>query len=1070
MERSREARRPSMAASNGFLKLRERPSNKRSMREQSTKQRRVRGDQGHESTEEGSVGYSDEQAPQLMVAHEMIGVAVPRKARSASGKRSHEYASSGNYGGAGEEESLQQLSVKAASLSFSNVSARKKMKPNGPKIRPPKSTKSSEPVEEDIEIKIAEVLGLMKQSKSSKDQDNIKNYTLNIEAKDRNVAELKDKKVEAESGLMAVQDSSVSEAGVFEKSDQPEKIETCSPKSNGELCNPVHHTGRDEGASGSIESQKEDAKPFMEEGKSILPKVELSWEDLTGTKAISTGSKLGSKREDMFKFDLMAPPPMEKEDLSDFASDPKPLPQDVEMMEILVKNEEKVEKYVEEAVVEKVDEKKMETSKEKFNENPNQNSDSKLQHQGKKQQPKDVVPNPKLEKIAHSSSVPLAMGSSTTLQPANSLLSQPRRKRCATHHYIARNIFLHQKVTKTNTFWPAETGSAPLRGTKPDIFKVILPAENRVIGNPMLGSLPGLNLQQSQEHEQGMSNFQGHGGNGKISEAANFTETVKRKHLAVQQAPASDGNEMHGHTITFPLGQHQVSGTSNSNQSGPLKHAKSTNNASLPSHSAARTPMSSSALPTVAAVNFINPNMAAKEGPYLALNGYPFPISTHIGTTPAFRGGNPAQPVPLFNGPFYSNQMFHPSQVQQQQPHSQLQHQNANTSSDSTPSHKQQESQKLREAQFNSNNFLTSTSVQSQQSQKQYVPPTLQSCKLEGEMNGENTASLAASHAPKSVYGQNFAVPFQPLNFTLMPYVTLGGGGGGSGNHIEESQHGMSFASFSGNNSTGSCLNFSTMAQNPVIFQSLPDMAQQGFKVGPAPQAVQKKNNQISERKTGGGSNNADDGLKAASGKSSSSIGQRQTLVFDNSARTLNFMSSPVTGSWPPRSIALTTTATNSPVDNKTSSNSQQQHMFQFQLQKPHTLQQQQPAIAAKFPKNSPAFSQALVQCNSSAQAPQFSTVVSFPQQQGRSSQGQTQISFGGNHKSSLPPQRQQILTNKNQSSSSLVASSSMSTLQSHQTENSSPSGNGQMSSPACGRNLPSILSTCPSHISELKY
>lgn len=91
--------------------------------------------------------------------------------------------------------------------------------------------------------------------------------------------------MEGESALMAVQDSSVSEAGVFEKSDQPEKFETCSPKSNGELCNPVHHTGCDEGASGSIESQKEDAKPFMEEGKSILPKVELSWEDLTGTKA-----------------------------------------------------------------------------------------------------------------------------------------------------------------------------------------------------------------------------------------------------------------------------------------------------------------------------------------------------------------------------------------------------------------------------------------------------------------------------------------------------------------------------------------------------------------------------------------------------------------------------------------------------------------------------------------------------------------------------------------------------------------------------------------------------------------
>lgn len=74
----------------------------------------------------------------------------------------------------------------------------------------------------------------------------------------------------------------------------------------------------------------------------------------------------------------------------------------MQKMEILVKNEEKVEKYVEEAVVEKVDVKKMETSKEKFNENPNQDSDSKLQHQGQKQQPKDVVPNPKLEKIGNS--------------------------------------------------------------------------------------------------------------------------------------------------------------------------------------------------------------------------------------------------------------------------------------------------------------------------------------------------------------------------------------------------------------------------------------------------------------------------------------------------------------------------------------------------------------------------------------------------------------------------------------------------------------------------------------------
>ncbi|KAM1332001.1 hypothetical protein TB1_043654 [Malus domestica] len=47
---------------------------------------------------------------------------------AAAGKRSRENFSSGSYGGVGEEEqSIQQLRFKAASLSFSSVSSRKKM-------------------------------------------------------------------------------------------------------------------------------------------------------------------------------------------------------------------------------------------------------------------------------------------------------------------------------------------------------------------------------------------------------------------------------------------------------------------------------------------------------------------------------------------------------------------------------------------------------------------------------------------------------------------------------------------------------------------------------------------------------------------------------------------------------------------------------------------------------------------------------------------------------------------------------------------------------------------------------
>ncbi|KAM1019097.1 hypothetical protein ACFX2I_040534 [Malus domestica] len=64
----------------------------------------------------------------------------------AAGKRSHENFSSGSYGGVEEEEQSLQQRFKAASLSFSSVSSRKKMKPNEPKIRIPKT---SGPVEEE---------------------------------------------------------------------------------------------------------------------------------------------------------------------------------------------------------------------------------------------------------------------------------------------------------------------------------------------------------------------------------------------------------------------------------------------------------------------------------------------------------------------------------------------------------------------------------------------------------------------------------------------------------------------------------------------------------------------------------------------------------------------------------------------------------------------------------------------------------------------------------------------------------------------------------------------------------
>ncbi|KAI5395173.1 hypothetical protein KIW84_061682 [Lathyrus oleraceus] len=95
------------------------------------------------------------------------------------------------------------------------------------------------------------------------------------------------------------------------------------------------------------------------------------------------------------------------------------------------------------------------------------------------------------------------------------------------------------------------------------------------------------------------------------------------------------------------------------------------------------------------------------------------------------------------------------------------------------------------------------------------------------------------------------------------------------------------------------------------------------------------------------------------------------------------------------------------------------------------------------------------------------------------------QISFGGDYTTSLSPRGQQQLNNSQSlcttaagtpfdgghlkpNSEGWKVNPSVNTSQLQQTENSS-AGSSQKSSPVCGRNVPSILSSCPSHLSELK-
>ncbi|XP_022930230.1 protein TIME FOR COFFEE-like isoform X2 [Cucurbita moschata] len=123
-------------------------------------------------------------APPWKPADEMIGVSVPRKARSASTKRSHECWPAAAGGGMVTEAIHRQASTSPvrppsltamatllqppASPSSSNAS-----KQAGPKLRPPKSSsKPSSMAQDEIEIEIAEVLyGMMRQPQAPPKQE-----------------------------------------------------------------------------------------------------------------------------------------------------------------------------------------------------------------------------------------------------------------------------------------------------------------------------------------------------------------------------------------------------------------------------------------------------------------------------------------------------------------------------------------------------------------------------------------------------------------------------------------------------------------------------------------------------------------------------------------------------------------------------------------------------------------------------------------------------------------------------------------------------------------------------------
>ncbi|KAK7391045.1 hypothetical protein VNO78_19351 [Psophocarpus tetragonolobus] len=1233
-------------------------------------------------------------------ADEMIGVSVPRKARSASTKRSHECWASSS-GGIVSEQNHRQPSTSPvrppapASPSSSNASVRKKIKQNGgAKLRPPKTTtsKPSSSAQEEIEIEIAEVLyGMMRQPQGPSKQEIIANDSTKFDSRESNKSSTDAKSpisnpqnssssatpmsavapkrkrprpVKHEDEIpasLSVRSSPISSTTKAE-SDQPSKMETSSSNLDKNNLGPVaENLSNSQPVQASAEPVNPESnallesKPVVEEGekqKDVVlsevgvppqsPKKESparqvaddDREDVKATKANPPMSDSENQREEKFQIDLMAPPPPLRSSPERDVRNNMVVDAEKEVKPMMKEDEKAPRMNKEEAMViemEKVKAKAEETDSQKpvivqkdrgidlqldLEKADRVDTSGNVGSMVTKKQQHLNVQRPQqtnAEKNVQSNSLPLPlsvpswpgglspMGYMTPLQgvvsmdgttvtsaaipPPHLLFNQPRPKRCATHCYIARNILYHQQIARMNPFWPAAAGSASLYAAKPSNHNVVPPTE-------LHGNVPGRATNISQDKGHGIAMFPGHIGKDKVSQPANVDNSSRKQILLQQALPpgAAPSNILHGPTFIFPLNQQQAASV----RPGSVKALPVSSNGAPSSVSNSVPPPNASGTGAAAAaptptMSFSYPNMPGNETPYLAIlqnNGYSFPIPAHVGGPPGYRGTPHAQAFPFFNGSFYSSQMLHPSQIQQQQLPAQSQqnqqgHQNTSMSSGSSSSQKQHAQNQQQKPNNNATGSNGAGSLQGfpvtkhppsqplqlqqqQPQQRQNHHPSHPARQVESEMAGEDSPSTADSRitrASMNIYGQNFAMPMQTPNFALMTPASISGAGS-NGSHSEKKlpqQHpgskaggetapafAMSFASING--ATGAPgLDLSSIAQNHSILQT-----NHNFHMMAATQVasaqLKKSYHAPEEGKNVVNSSNLDEDRKPISGKIPATMGQSiafgrpdvsdpslaslsgGTNVIDTSGRNLNLGSASSRASASGMPVAISNNAATSQQQMQRNQQ-QQQQILQHQKQNQFAAaaaaaarSKAPPAsngsvysdnlpctssIATKFPNAISAFPQSLVQSSSSvAQSPQWknsvrattttqsppsmasatppSAVKTLPQQQARSQQPHTQISFATNPKASTaqvqpanstqspsPPVMVGSPTtssmSKNTGSPRTTSASTAnnkinqsSSLSSQQAKNSSTVP-ARKSSPVGGRNVPSILNV-PQH------
>ncbi|KAL9833325.1 putative protein time for coffee [Arabidopsis thaliana] len=408
----------------------------------------------------------------------------------------------------------------------------------------------------------------------------------------------------------------------------------------------------------------------------------------------------------------------------------------------------------------------------------------------------------------------------------------------------------------------------------------------------------------------------------------------------------------------------------------------------------------------LASANFSHPSSSASEVSSPYLTVIPNNAYS-FQLSSTIRGGTPSQAVPFYNGSFYSPQMFQqPPQPLQRQSQAQRE---SKASSCSSSSHRQ--------PQVSVNSLSSQANVQQHRQMSQKF-----------EVAGVNTDSRGSHTQKGGPFGQIMAAPVQPQNFS------------------------MSFASIA-SSAPPATLNFSS----------------NGYHISTPPGVAHQKNHQSSEAKTGGGScsSNAEDPKKNLQGKPQGMM-NGHTLVFDNPSRTLNFVS----GLWPPPAA----TAINGDPSVFT------QHLTQRQQQSGRskmmmTHSQADSVSATSSQWKNPATSSSLTSCTSL-------NLKQFQSQQQIRTHGQTQISFaaptnpqpsqgkqgrsGGSSPSVTGSASHGKPANSKVSNSKALLLSPVPLSQEH-TENPA-SGSTQKTSPVCGRTVPPIITSCPGHLSELKY